>query len=53
MTNKTDEKQTKLNNLLWSAADAARSHVDASVFKDYILVLLFLKYKSTFRKLKN
>lgn len=50
MINKTDEKQTKLNNLLWSAADAARSHVDASVFKDYILVLLFLKYLSDLSK---
>ena len=50
MTNETDEKQARLNNLLWSAADAARSHVDASVFKDYILVLLFLKYLSELSK---
>ena len=38
--------QDDLNKLLWSAADSARGAVDASVFKDYVLALLFYKYMS-------
>lgn len=42
--------QDDLNKLLWSAADSARSVVDASVFKDYILAFLFFKYISDIKK---
>ena len=38
--------QEKLNNTLWSAANSLRGNVDAGVFKDYILVMLFYKYIS-------
>lgn len=38
--------QEKLNNTLWSAANSLRGNVDAGVFKDYILVILFYKYIS-------
>ena len=33
--------QDDLNKTLWSAADSSRGAVDSSVFKDYILSLLF------------
>lgn len=42
--------QDELNKLLWSAADSARGAVDASVFKDYVLALLFYKYMSDMHK---
>ena len=38
--------QDDLNKTLWSAADSSRGAVDSSVFKDYILSLLFYKYMS-------
>ncbi len=38
--------QTELNNILWAAADSSRSSVDAGVFKDYALAMLFYKYLS-------
>jgi len=42
--------QDELNKLLWSAADSARGAVDAGVFKDYVLALLFYKYMSDTHK---
>lgn len=43
-----NEKVTKekINNTLWKAADTFRGTIDSSVYKDYILVMLFLKYVS-------
>lgn len=38
--------QEELNKKLWAAADSARGVVDAGVFKDYVLALLFYKYMS-------
>ena len=38
--------QEELNKVLWAAADSARGVVDAGVFKDYVLALLFYKYMS-------
>ena len=35
--------QEELNKVLWAAADSARGVVDAGVFKDYVLALLFYK----------
>lgn len=38
--------QTELNNTLWDAANSSRAAVDASIYKDYALALLFFKYLS-------
>src|SRR5690625_3583879 len=35
-----------IDKVLWSAADTFRGTIDASIYKDYILVMLFLKYLS-------
>lgn len=36
--------QSELNDLLWNAANSSRASVDASIYKDYALALLFFKY---------
>jgi type I restriction enzyme M protein len=38
--------QTELNNILWNAADSSRTSVDAGIYKDYALTMLFFKYIS-------
>ena len=38
--------QQELNKVLWAAADSSRSSVDAGVYKDYALAMLFFKYLS-------
>jgi type I restriction enzyme M protein len=38
--------QENLNQLLWSAADSSRTQVDAGIYKDYVLAMLFFKYLS-------
>lgn len=45
MTNKFI-KQDDVNNAAWSACDTFRGVIDAAGYKDYILVMLFLKYIS-------
>ncbi len=42
--------QDDLNKTLWSAADSSRSSVDAGVYKDYALTMLFFKYLSDLNK---
>jgi type I restriction enzyme M protein len=37
---------SEINNALWSACDTFRGTVDASIYKDYVLTMLFLKYIS-------
>ncbi|TCD46944.1 type I restriction-modification system subunit M [Chlorobium sp. N1] len=44
MTSKLDQKD--INNAAWAACDTFRGVVDPSQYKDYILVMLFLKYIS-------
>jgi len=39
-------KKSQLYSTLWSSADALRGGMDASQYKDYVLVLLFIKYIS-------
>ena len=38
--------QTEINDILWRACDTFRGTVDPSQYKDYLLVMLFLKYMS-------
>lgn len=38
--------QDVINNTLWKACDTFRGTIDSSLYKDYILVMLFLKYLS-------
>lgn len=38
--------QEELNRILWNAADSSRMNVDASIYKDYVLMFLFYKYMS-------
>jgi len=42
--------QAELNKTLWSAADSSRTNLEASVYKDYVLVMLFYKYLSDLSK---
>jgi len=44
MTSKVS--QSEINNILWKACDSFRGTVDAVNYKDYILVMLFLKFIS-------
>jgi len=44
MTKKIDQKD--INNAAWAACDTFRGVVDPAQYKDYILVMLFLKYIS-------
>ena len=44
MSPKTEQKD--INNAAWSACDTFRGAVDPAQYKDYILVMLFLKYIS-------
>ena len=44
--------QEKINRTLWSAADTFRGKIDSSTYKDYILVMLFVKYISDVHKEK-
>ena len=38
--------QDEINSILWKACDTFRGTVDPSEYKNYILVMLFLKYVS-------
>lgn len=38
--------QEDLNKILWEAADSSRTQVDAGIYKDYVLAMLFFKYLS-------
>ncbi|WP_408955806.1 type I restriction-modification system subunit M [Natroniella sp. ANB-PHB2] len=45
-----DTKQETINNALWKACDTFRGKIDSSIYKDYVLVILFLKYLSDIHK---
>lgn len=38
--------QEDINHILWEACDTFRGKIDSSIYKDYILVMLFVKYLS-------
>jgi type I restriction enzyme M protein len=42
--------QNEINSILWKACDAFRGTVDASQYKNYVLVMLFVKYMSDARR---
>ena len=44
MTN--SEKQAIINKAAWGVCDTFRGVVDPSIYKDYVLTMLFLKYLS-------
>ncbi|MCB2226713.1 MAG: type I restriction-modification system subunit M [Desulfarculaceae bacterium] len=44
MTSKVNQQQ--INNAVWAACDTFRGVVDPSIYKDYVLTMLFLKYIS-------
>jgi len=44
MESKTTKKT--ISNTLWRACDTFRGKIDSSVYKDYVLVMLFVKYLS-------
>ena len=43
---KSDLTRAEVTNICWQSCDTFRGVVDASQYKDYILVMLFLKYMS-------
>jgi type I restriction enzyme M protein len=45
--------QEDLNKTLWSAADSSRTQVDAGIYKDYALAMLFFKYLSDLSQKKH
>lgn len=45
--------QEELNKTLWDAANSSRSSVDAGIYKDYALTMLFVKYLSDLNKKKH
>jgi type I restriction enzyme M protein len=46
LTSSSPITQDEINNILWKACDTFRGTVDPSQYKDYILVMLFVKYIS-------
>ncbi len=42
----TQVNQSEINNAVWAACDTFRGTVDASIYKDYVLTMLFLKFLS-------
>ncbi len=51
MSNKTDKvTQEQINRVAWDACGTFRGAVDPTQYKDYILVMLFLKYMSDAQK---
>jgi len=42
--------QEEVNGTLWRACDTFRGKIDSSIYKDYVLVMLFIKYISDIYK---
>lgn len=53
MTENQKYTQEGLNKILWEAADSSRTQVDAGIYKDYVLSMLFFKYLSDLSKKKH
>ena len=46
------QRKTEIFNVVWRACDTFRGVIDPSMYKDYILTMLFVKYLSDIRKYK-
>ena len=46
VVSKTSVSQDDINGAVWAACDTFRGTVDPSIYKDYVLTMLFLKYVS-------
>lgn len=46
MAEQNEHLQKEINNIVWRACDTFRGTIDPSQYKDYILVMLFVKYLS-------
>lgn len=44
--NNDEIKQEQINKAVWNACDTFRGTVDPSIYKDYVLTMLFVKYLS-------
>lgn len=53
MSNTSPVSRDEINLILWKATDYFRGILDLSEYKNYILVVLFLRYISEIRKLLN
>ena len=49
----TQTTQQDLNKILWQAADSSRTLIDGSIYKDYVLTMLFFKYISDLSEKKR
>ncbi|MEI8234154.1 MAG: type I restriction-modification system subunit M [Verrucomicrobiota bacterium] len=49
MTDSTPDRKDEINRVAWKACDTFRGVMDSSVYKDYVLTMLFLKYLSDVR----
>ncbi|MGB0409406.1 MAG: type I restriction-modification system subunit M [Opitutales bacterium] len=50
MSDNNSNLQKEINNIVWKACDTFRGTIDPSQYKDYILVMLFVKYLSDLHK---
>ena len=46
------QRKTEIFNVVWRACDTFRGVIDPSMYKDYILTMLFVKYLNDIRKYK-
>src|SRR5258706_12747664 len=44
------DRKDEINRVAWKACDTFRGVMDSSVYKDYVLTMLFLKYLSDVRR---
>ncbi|WP_292461001.1 type I restriction-modification system subunit M [Methanothermococcus sp.] len=52
-SNEDKTTQDTINSILWKACDTFRGTVDSSLYKDYILTMLFVKFLSDYYKEKK
>lgn len=50
MSDSTIDRKAEISRVAWKACDTFRGVMDSSVYKDYVLTMLFLKYLSDVRR---